>query len=345
LEGVAHIPVLREEVVRVLVPRAGEVYVDCTAGRGGHASAVAVAMRAGTLILNDADAANLEFAVGRVRTEASGVSVTGVHGNFAMLPRELEKRGIRANMILADLGFSSNQIEEPSRGFSFSRPGALDMRFDPSRGLSAGDLVNQASEKELEGLIREFGEDPQASRIARAIVSARATGVITSTDRLAEIVRGACGRAPGQGGPGIDPATRTFQALRIAVNDEIGSLGALLAGVVKVAEKLRPGASSPPEGRRVSGDPEMDARPTGSGVGNVGLGGLWLAEGARIGVITFHSLEDRPVKRVFADICRRELAVDLTPGGWAASDEEIRRNPRSRSARLRAIRVGSGGAG
>ena len=194
------------------------------------------------------------------------------------------------------------------------RSGPLDMRFDVTRGLTAADLVNKASERELVRILREWGEEQASGRIARAILEARSMAPIETTERLAEVIRSVVGRKPGGG----DPATKTFQALRIAVNDEIGSLEALLAQISRAAENAA-GASK--EGRDRAG---------------------WLAGGARVCVLSFHSLEDRPVKACFADICRRGLAVDLARGGWTASEQEIAGNPRSRSARLRAVRLGGG---
>lgn len=309
MSTLSHIPVLPQEVTQVLSPTQGETYLDCTAGRGGHAAAMGKLVgRGGTIILNDADVGNLKVAEAHVQAEAGSVGLRTFQGNFAKLPREMESAGLRADMVLADLGFSSTQIEDASRGFSFMRAGPLDMRFDAGRGMPASELVNKAPERELVRIIREFGEDPAAGRIARAIIDARKEAPIDTTDRLADVIRGVVGRKPG----GVDPATKTFQALRIVVNDEIGSLEALLAQIARAAENLAKQGSK---------------------------WGGWLAGGARVAVLTFHSLEDRPVKASFADICKRGLAEDLARGGTVASDEEIRANPRARSARLRAIRL------
>ncbi|MBX3389054.1 MAG: 16S rRNA (cytosine(1402)-N(4))-methyltransferase RsmH [Phycisphaeraceae bacterium] len=314
----SHIPVLSREVAEVLALRPGETYADCTAGRGGHAALLApLTQPGGRVVLNDADASNLEFAASIVSRRTPEAEIRRFQGNFALLPREMESKGIRADAVLADFGFSSTQIEEADRGFSFMRSGRLDMRFDVSRGLSAADLVNTASERELARILRDFGEEPAFARIARAIVDARKTTTIATTDALADIIRGVAGKRPGSG---MDPATKSFQALRIAVNDEIGSIEALLAQIARAARSV-----------------------SGKGVGGLdGPGGvdrLWLKKGARIALITFHSLEDRPVKTMFADMCKEGLATDLARGGITASDEEVRANPRARSARLRAIKL------
>lgn len=316
--GPGHVPVLLSEILAVLQLRPGETHADATAGRGGHASAAGVAVgKSGSIVLNDADAENLQYAAARIRasapTEASP-SVTTIHGNFALLPRRMEQAGLSAHGFLADLGFASNQIDRAERGFSFARSGPLDMRFDASRGLSAFDLVNQAPERELARILRDFGEEPAAGRVARAIVSARAIAPIATTDALADVVRSVVPRSPDSG---IDPATRSFQGLRIAVNDELGSLDALLAAIESVARKHQPGPV-----------PKTGA-----------AGRAWLAPGARVAILTFHSLEDRPVKAHFADMCKRGLATDLAPGGVTAGENEKRSNPRARSARLRAIRL------
>lgn len=290
------------------------MYVDCTAGLGGHASAVVGRLApGGCLVLNDLDRGNLERAERAVRAaaeQASGTAPTivALQGNYAELPRRLAETGRRADLVLADLGFSSNQMDDPGRGFSFSKDGPLDMRLDPTNPVTAADLVASLSEAELADLIREFGEDRAATRIARKLVQARQAVPITTTQGLAELVRSVSGSA---GRPGtIDPATRTFQALRIAVNDELGSLDAFLAGVSRGAAEAAAGKDS------------------------------WLASGARVAVISFHSLEDRAVKRSFGELEKRGLGTVLTPHPVGASEGEVSVNPRSRSAKLRAVRIG-----
>lgn len=299
-----HVPVLLQEVLRVLGPRQGETYADCTAGLGGHAAAVGERLgERGTVVLCDADPGNLAAAETRVRAIPRGPRVVAIRCNFADLPRLLSERSIRADMALADLGFSSPQVEDPARGFSFSREGPLDMRLDPSLAVSAADLVQSLPEGELARIIGEYGEEPAARAIARKLVQERARRPMNTTTELAEIVRSVVARRPG----GTDPATKTFQALRIAVNDEIGSLGALLSGVEMAARSV---------GRR---------EPT------------WLGAGARIAVISFHSLEDRPVKQAFAAMVREKLGRDISDGAMKAGAEEVASNVRARSATLRAI--------
>ena len=304
MEVTAHIPVLLGPVLDLLAPREGETYLDCTAGLGGHAAAIAARLgRQGALALNDADPANLGAAAARVG--AQGPRVVSFPGNFAEAPRRLIESGLRADLVLADLGFSSNQVEDPARGFSFSRDGPLDMRLDPSLPVTAADLVASLPEPELERIIRDYGEDRDASRIARKLVEARRAGPISTTGQLAEIVRHASGRRPDR----IDPATRTFQALRIAVNDELGSLDSLLDQVRRGAENVKAGTPS------------------------------WLNAGARVAIISFHSLEDRAVKRSFAALADARAAAVLTRRPIEADPDEVSRNARSRSARLRAVRI------
>lgn len=298
----AHIPVLLAEILDRLAPQPGETYADCTAGLGGHAAAVgAMLVPGGRVVLNEADAGNLEQAAARVAAEVPGVEVRSICGNFAGLPRRLAAEGARADTVLADLGFASNQMDDPARGFAFSRDGPLDMRLDPSGPTTAADLVATLPEAELVRILRDFGEEKAARPIARKIVAARREGSIATTTQLAEMVRSVVPR-----GGRIDPATRTFQALRIAVNDELGSLDALLAAV-------RRGARTQGEG--------------------------WLAAGARVAIVSFHSLEDRMVKRAFGAVVGEGLAETVGHQPTTAGEGEISTNPRSRSAKLRAIRL------
>lgn len=208
-------------------------------------------------------------------------------------------------MVLADLGFSSNQVETAGRGFSFQRDGPLDMRLDPTSPVTAADLVASTPERELARLIREFGDEPAAGKIARKLVDSRRSGPISTTGQLAELIRSVVGRRPGS----IDPATKTFQALRIAVNDELGSLSSLLAAV------------------------ERGARVAASG------GAGWLNQGARVAIISFHSLEDRLVKQGFASLVAAGAALALTRRPMEGSESEVAENPRARSAKLRGIQV------
>ncbi|HZW10392.1 MAG TPA: 16S rRNA (cytosine(1402)-N(4))-methyltransferase RsmH [Phycisphaerales bacterium] len=297
-----HIPVLLREVVEGLAPRGGETLADCTAGLGGHAAAIGRALSpGGRVVLNDLDPHNLVRAAEAVRNIAPDVEIVSVHDNFAALPRRLARLGISADMVVADLGFASSQMDDASRGLSFQRDGPLDMRLDPAGPVTAAELVATLPEDELARILREYGEESAARAIARKLVAARREASIATTGGLAEIVRSVV-----RGGGGIDPATRTFQALRIAVNDELGSLEGLLAAVDRAARGRERG---------------------------------WLAPGARIAIVSFHSLEDRPVKRVFGALVRDGLAEAVGAQPITAGDPEVRGNPRSRSAKLRLIRL------
>lgn len=308
-------------MLRLLAPRPGETVVDCTAGQGGHAAALGtLAGPTGTVVINDLDEGCLAVAKARLEATPGCGRVVAVRGNFADLPRTLAGMGLAADVVLADLGFSSSQMDNPSRGFSFRAEGPLDMRLDPSRGASAAELVNTLPEVELVGIIREFGEERMARAIARKLVDARERSPIQTTSRLAELIRSVVG----VGGSGrIDPATRTFQALRIAVNDELGNLSSLLESVERGAMvRRRPSAAV--------GGPEPSGRAVGGG---------WLAAGARVGVISFHSLEDRLVKQAFQRMAESGLGEALTRRPVEADEREIDLNRRSRSARLRVLRL------
>jgi 16S rRNA (cytosine1402-N4)-methyltransferase len=298
----AHVPVLLSEILERLAPHPGETYVDCTAGLGGHAAVIGPGLApAGRIVLNDTDESNLRLAESRVAHAAVGVGIEAIHGNFASLPRRLIAEGVRADIVLADLGFASNQMNDAERGFAFSREGPLDMRLDPSGPMTAADLVATLPEAELVRILREYGEEKAARPIARKIVAVRREGSIATTVQLAEIVRSVV-----HWGGRIDPATRTFQAFRIAVNDELGSLEALLAAV-------RRGAKTQGKG--------------------------WLAAGARVAIVSFHSLEDRMVKRAFGALVGEGLAETIGRQPTPASEAEVSANPRSRSAKLRVIRL------
>lgn len=307
----AHAPVMPTEVMQTLDPRPGETAIDATAGLGGHAVLLARAVGpTGVLVLNDADPSHLPLAKARVEAEvADGPRVVGLHGNFADLARRVTEAGLSADALLADLGFASPHVDDPARGFSFSREGPLDMRYDPGSPTSAAELVNTLPAGELEQMLREFGEERLARQIAQKITAARGSAPITTTTQLADIVRSAV-PASRRDPSGIDPATRTFQALRIAVNDELGALSALLHAVER-------GASLPPASR-------------------------WLRPHARVALISFHSLEDRLVKQAFGRLVERGLATYAHGSGGrpdGAGDAEISTNPRARSAKLRAIRL------
>ncbi len=297
-----HIPVLLAEVLEALGPRPGECYADCTAGLGGHAAAIAAALRpGGRVILSDLDPGNLTRAAAAVAGAAPGVEVRSFRGNFVSLPRRLAAEGVAADIVLADLGFASCQMDDPARGFAFSREGPLDMRLDPTGPTTAADLVGTLPETELARILRDYGEEKAARAVARKIVAVRREASIATTAQLAEIVRSVVRRDGG-----IDPATRTFQALRIAVNDELGALEGLLAAVARGAK----------------------AQGTG-----------WLAAGARVAIVSFHSLEDRMVKRAFGDLVSAGLAEAVGRQPVTPGEDEIGVNPRARSAKLRAIRL------
>jgi 16S rRNA (cytosine1402-N4)-methyltransferase len=283
-----HEPVLVAEVTTLLRPERGGLFVDCTLGLGGHTRAL-LEHGADRVIGFDRDTDAL--AIGAERLGPLAARVELVHADYRRLDDELDARGSgTVNGILADLGVSSMQFDAPGRGFSFRRDEPLDMRMDRSRGATAAEMLQGAREDELADVIFQFGEERHSRRIARALVAARP---VTTTGALAAIVRRA---VPTRGWQRIDPATRTFQALRIWVNGELEGLDAF----VRVAARR-------------------------------------LAPGARVGVIAFHSLEDRIVKHTM-----RALALEqpdafrlVTKRPVVPGDDETARNPRSRSAKLR----------
>jgi 16S rRNA (cytosine1402-N4)-methyltransferase len=286
-----HIPVLTAEVVGQLQPESGGTYLDCTVGGGGHARALLLA-GAGRIIGMDRD---LDALVAARETLAPWLErVELVHADYRVLDTVLDRLGVSVvDGAVADLGVSSLQLETPGRGFSFQRDEPLDMRMDRSGGETAADLVARASERELADAIFRYGEERYSRRIARAIVAARRASAIETTGRLATIVRRV---VPQRGRRRIDPATRTFQAIRIWVNRELEGLDRFLEAA---ARRLR--------------------------------------SGARLAVITFHSLEDRIVKRTLSALERHDRLVRvLTRKPVVPDDEEVRRNPRARSAKLRA---------
>lgn len=225
-----HVPVLLSEVMAGLRPTAGGRYIDCTVGAGGHSFRILeLSAPHGRLLALDADPAAVEIARQRLREFATRVVL--ISGNFSNLRELADEHGFRpVEGILFDLGLSSLQLEQPERGFSFQQDGPLDMRFDPGQELTADYLVNSLSPKDLAALIRRYGQERRAGRIARAIAAARP---IETTKQLAEVVARAVGRR-GR----IHPATRTFQALRIAVNEELDALARALPQAV---ELLGPG--------------------------------------------------------------------------------------------------------
>lgn len=306
----AHVPVLVDEVLTYLAPRPGGVYCDATVGGGGHARRILEASSPdGRLVGVDRDPSALEAT--RAALAPFGDRVTLVHGAFGELAAILEALGVvPVDGILIDVGVSSPQLDQAERGFSFSKAGPLDMRMDPSRGETAEELLRRIGVEDLEQVLREYGEERYAKRIARAIKDAVRRDALHTTTELAALV--AAAMPPGASRHDkIHPATRTFQALRIAVNRELEEL-----------------------------DRFLEAFPA------------LLREGGRCVVIAFHSLEDRRVKERFrelewtsrlpADLAAaageriRPICRTLTKKPVAASEEEVARNPRARSAKLRA---------
>jgi 16S rRNA (cytosine1402-N4)-methyltransferase len=290
----AHIPVLTDAALSYLRPERGGLFVDCTVGLGGHAKAL-LQSGATRVIGLDRDTSALAAAKATLAPWADQLDL--VHADYRSLDDVLNRRSVDAiDGALADLGVSSLQLDSAGRGFSFQRDEPLDMRMDTTTGETAADLVARASEEELADAIYGYGEERFSRRIARSIVTARREEPIRTTGRLAAIVRRA---VPRRGYMRIDPATRTFQALRIWVNRELEGLDRFIETVV---------------GR--------------------------LKTGARLVVISFHSLEDRIVKHTFRALEQRREAGStvtvLTKKPVIASDAELEANPRARSAKLRA---------
>ncbi len=301
-----------EECLEALITDPCGIYVDGTLGNGGHAGRILEQLEEGGMLVGfDRDIDAIER-VGAKLKSGAGKRVELVHDNYANMADRLDGLGIeKVDGILLDLGVSSFQLDVAERGFSFQQDAPIDMRMDQTQGPTAADLVNSASEQELADLIYRLGEDRDSRRIARAIVAERAKARIGTTAQLAEIVERAKG---GRKGRKIHPATQTFQALRMAVNDELAGIDQVLEGMV---------------GR--------------------------IKEGGRFVVLTFHSLEDRLVKQFFNRHVPREESLqqggvrriyEEPPVEWiwrkpkTASEQEQAVNPRSRSAKLRAVRVG-----
>jgi 16S rRNA (cytosine1402-N4)-methyltransferase len=288
-----HDPVLLDEVLTHLALAPGKTIIDCTLGRAGHSSAIAQQLGpTGLLIGLDVDPRNLEFA--KARLAGAPCQVRLFHANFAELPDVLHTAGIsKVDGILADLGLSTNQLFDPHYGLSFAADMPLDMRIDPRIRRSAADLVANMPESDLADVLYNLAQERYSRRIARKIAEARRISPITSTERLADLVRTAI---PKRGGAPekIDPATRTFMALRMAVNQEMENLDALLTQAPK-----------------------------------------FLNPGGRFAVISFHSMEDRPVKQAFRSAEQTGFLALVTKKPLTPTDDEIARNPRSRSAKLR----------
>lgn len=315
-----HDPVLVDRIVELLVVPAGPgVIVDCTLGAAGHAAALLAASHPDVHLVGfDRDADALELA-GR-RLVAYADRLTLVHAPFDDLAVHVAPVADRVGPVLSvlyDLGVSSMQLDRSERGFSFRADAPLDMRMDRSQGVTAGDLVNELAVEELADIIRRYGEDRLARRIAEAVVAARP---IATTGELAEVVRGAVPAAVRR--QPTHPATRTFQALRIAVNGELERFRASLPQALEMAAPALPADAHAPARR-----------------------------GGRVAVLSYHSLEDRIAKQVLVEtatgcICppdlpvcgcgREPLVTVLTRGAERPGDDEVARNPRARSARLRA---------
>ena len=284
-----HCPVLPREAIEFLNVRAGGIYIDATLGAGGHAQEILKRLGSGKLLGLDCDPQALEVAGNRL--EGFGGKLMMQHGNFAQIDALHAASGLPpADGVIADLGLSSMQVDDASRGFSFNLPGPLDMRMDPGPEMTAADLVNHAEEGELADILFKLGEERHSRRIARAIVKARPYRLTTE---LAQVVTRAI---PSRAGlHQIHPATRSFMALRLAVNGELENVDQFLDRVLMI---LRPGG--------------------------------------RVVIISFHSLEDRRVKQAFRHWQGEGRATILTRKVVRPGEEEVRENPRARSAKLRA---------
>jgi 16S rRNA (cytosine1402-N4)-methyltransferase len=286
----SHEPVMVAEVLAHLAPERGGLFVDCTVGLGGHTQAL-LERGASRVLGLDRDPAALEHA--RERLRAFGDRVELVHADYRRLDEILAARNSPpVEGLLADLGVSSMQLDAPNRGFSFRRDEALDMRMDTTEGPTAADALRDVDERTLADVIYRFGEERHSRRVARALVEARARRAIETTGQLADLVRRAI---PRKGYSRIDPATRTFQAIRIWVNRELEGLDTFLASAART-----------------------------------------LSAGGRLSVITFHSLEDRIVKHTLRALQAEGGLKILTKRPVVPSEAEIARNPRARSAKLRA---------
>ncbi len=294
-----HRPVLLAEVLEALQPHPGQVVVDCTVGWGGHSAELLQRVGPdGLLIAIDLDRENLARA--QEQLAAVGHPFRLHHGNFAGLAQVLAETGLtHADAVLADLGMSSMQVDDPERGFSYARDGALDMRMDRSRGRTAAQLLATIDQDELAQALHELGDEPDAECIAAAIVQARQGTPLERTGQLVRVIQEATGQMrwrlhPAPGRWNLHPAARTFQALRILVNRELSNLECLL--------RVLPGC---------------------------------LAEGGRAALISFHSGEDRLVKNALRQAQRAGLYRAVAPDPVRATPDERLQNPRARSAKLR----------
>lgn len=294
-----HVPVMLQEVLTVLAPQTGEIAVDCTLGAGGHALELLQRLGPqGRLIGLDLDAGNLPLV--EPRLQATGFPFALHHGNFAGLPSVLAAEGLTGtDMLLADLGMSSMQLDDPERGFSYVRDGQLDMRMNTTRGTTAAQLLTTLTPEELAEALRTLGDEPDADAIAGAIVAAMHKTPLLRTGELAQVIMAATRQTdwrlhPRPGQWNIHPAARTFQALRLLVNRELPNLQALLRALPHC-----------------------------------------LQPGGRAAIISFHSGEDRLVKAAFRDGRQSGLYAEIAEEPLRPSSEERFQNPRSRSAKLR----------
>lgn len=306
-----HEPVLLGPVLEYLNPQPGEVFVDCTVGRGGHSLALAQRLSSsGTLVALDVDPDNLAYARQRLATLTNPPICRWFHANFAEVDDVLAEAGItHIDGLLADLGVSTNQLVAAQHGLSFAAEAALDMRLDPRLRQTAADLLANLAEREIADLLFHNAQERLSFRIARKIVQTRSTEPIRTTGQLARLVRSVVPGRPGQ----IDPATRTFQALRMAVNQETQSLEALLDLIPELM-----GVASAEGNRETPGK----------------------GSGGRVAIISFHSGEDRLVKLATRRWAQEGYGAILTKKPREPDDAEVYRNPRSRSAKLRAVRFG-----
>ncbi|XVJ59758.1 MAG: 16S rRNA (cytosine(1402)-N(4))-methyltransferase RsmH [Tepidisphaera sp.] len=296
-----HISVMPREVMRVLSPKPGQTIVDCTLGLGGHSGLLLPRVHPGGRVIGiDLDPANL--AAAREYLTWVGGRFDLFHNNFAGLPAVLGQAGIedgRVDGILADVGVASTQIDDPARGFSYRRPGPLDMRMDPTRGQPASALLQRMTREEIEKALLELGDETDAPYIAKLLVERRAVKPITTTDELTAIVCEARDFTLERAlGAKLHPAARTFQTLRLLVNRELANLERLLA---VIPQSLKPGGVA--------------------------------------AIISFHSGEDRLVKRSFRDGRAAGVYSAISEEPLTAAEDEVKDNPRSRSAKLRWARL------